>query len=293
MFLEKLKAQGWLKLFANTQRGCFVLDLVEFYANCEVNQGVVTSMASGKPLWFNAKELAEILGIPSECFRVYAGEDKTVLRIERLLQLTQRLSQQPDLKAPWSVKKGETALFHRLLFLFIIKNIIPWGQGRNLMDAMDQCFTDLLDWGEQINLPTIMISHISTIANTARDHDLGYGLLFSSIFQHFGVSLQKKVGLQVKDEIGSNTLLGCGFKVTKGGTAGSEQGLKTPFSLVPSSSTSEPYLDNLLQDQSWLKDELSEVSQALSKEKALNANRHEDLLNAISALTTKLSSHPS
>jgi len=55
---------------------------------------------------------------------------------------------------------------HQLLFWFIIKNVIPQGQGRNLADAMDQCFIDLMDRGEQINLPAIMIRDIARIANT-------------------------------------------------------------------------------------------------------------------------------
>jgi len=55
----------------------------------------------------NTKEMGEILGIPSEGFGVYVREDKTMLGAGRLLQLTQRLSQQADLKAPRSVKKGK------------------------------------------------------------------------------------------------------------------------------------------------------------------------------------------
>jgi len=42
---------------------------------------------------------------------------------------------------------------HQLLFWFVIKNVIPRGQGRNMADAMDQCLIDLLDREEQINLP--------------------------------------------------------------------------------------------------------------------------------------------
>ena len=34
VFLEKLRAQGWLSLFSNTQMGCSVSELAEFYANC-------------------------------------------------------------------------------------------------------------------------------------------------------------------------------------------------------------------------------------------------------------------
>ena len=48
MFLEKLRAQGWLKLFTNTQLGCAVAELAEFYANCSVTKGVVTSEVEGK-----------------------------------------------------------------------------------------------------------------------------------------------------------------------------------------------------------------------------------------------------
>ena len=92
------------------------------------------------------------------------------------------------------------------------------------------CYTDLLVRGEQINIPTLMISHTSRIANTAKEHDLVYGFLLTSVFEHFGVSLQKKVGLQVCDEIGSSTLLGCGFKVTKGGLL-PNRGLKHPLPL--------------------------------------------------------------
>jgi len=48
----------------------------------------------------------------------------------------------------------------------------------------------------------------------------------------------------------------------------------------------------LLQDHSRLKEELTEVKEALVKEKALNAMHHEDLLSNISALTAKFSSPP-
>ena len=49
--------------------------------------------------------------------------------------------------------------------------------------------------------------------------------------------LLKKVGMQVTDEIGGSTLLGCGFNVTKDGTVGSEQEPQTPFCPVPGPST--------------------------------------------------------
>ena len=106
LFFDKLKAQGWLELFTNTHRGCSVPDLAEFHVNCVVTKGVVTTIVNGHDLSFNAKESGEIMGVPAEGFVVYVREDENVLGAERLLQLTQKLSQQPTLSAPRLVKKG-------------------------------------------------------------------------------------------------------------------------------------------------------------------------------------------
>jgi len=50
----------------------------------------------------------------------------------------------------------------------------------------------------------------------------------------------------VTAEIGSNTLMGYGFKVSKGEPATSEQGPRTPFSSVPGSSAGSFSLDVVL-----------------------------------------------
>jgi len=155
------------------------------------------------------------------------------------------LSQQPGLKHPQVVKKGDMAPLHQLLFWFIIKNIIPRGQGRNQADAMDQCLTDVMDRGEQINLPAIMIKHIACIANTTREHDLGHGFLLTRVFKHFGVELQKKVDVQVIDEVTSSTLMGCGFELAQKGDPSSEQGVQTLTLPVPCSSSSQPPITDL------------------------------------------------
>jgi len=164
------------------------------------------------------------------------------------------------------------------------------------------CPTDLLDQGEQINLPAIMISHIGRITNTSRSHDLGYSFLLISVFETLGIPLQKRMGFQVTDKIGSNTLLGCGFQIKKSDGTVLEQGPKTPFGSSPhpvsstAASSSTTTVAALVQDQLHLKEEIAAVKQALTEAKALNTQRHEDILRAPSALTTKLapsSSSPS
>jgi len=194
VILDKLRSQGWLDLFTNTQLRCSASELAEFYARVSVNEGIVTSEVNGVKIVFDTQKLGEILGIPPAGFDIYVREDKSLLGKARLLELAQRLSQQPGLKTPQTVKKEDMAPLHQLLFWFIIKNIIPRGQGRNQADAIDQCFTDLMDRGEQINLPAIMIQHIARIANTTREHDLGYGFLLTQFLSILEWSFRRRLG---------------------------------------------------------------------------------------------------
>jgi len=79
-----------------------------------------------------------------------------------------------------------------------------------------------------------MINHIMWIA---RAHDLGYGFLLSRVFEHFGVELKKRVDAQVIDEVGSSTIMGCGFAPIKAGDRTADQGAQTPS--VPTPDRSE------------------------------------------------------
>jgi len=84
-----------------------VPDLLEFYANCSITQGVVKSEVNRKKMRFDARKLGEILGISATEFDIYVQEDKTVLGKARLLELSQKLSQQTGLKTSQPVKKGD------------------------------------------------------------------------------------------------------------------------------------------------------------------------------------------
>jgi len=74
--------------------------LAEFYANCSVTEGVVTSEVGGKKIRFDAPKLGEILGVSATEFDVYVRDGKTVLGQARLLDLSQKLSQQTGLQTP-------------------------------------------------------------------------------------------------------------------------------------------------------------------------------------------------
>jgi len=106
-----------LELFTNTKRDCSISELAEFYANCVVTNGVVTSTINGHKLHFDASDLGELPRVPTEGFDVYVCEGKSVLGDAWLLELTQRLARNPHLTEPHSVRKGEMTLLHRFIVL--------------------------------------------------------------------------------------------------------------------------------------------------------------------------------
>jgi len=71
VFLDKLRAQGWLDTFTNTKGGCSEPELEKFYANYEATNGIVTSSVHGRELCFDAW-----LGVPSKGFDVYVRRIK-------------------------------------------------------------------------------------------------------------------------------------------------------------------------------------------------------------------------
>ena len=79
MFLDKLRAQGWYKLFVNTQLGCSQPDIAEFYANVALHGKVISSTVNGVLIEVNAQALGVILGVPATGFELYVREDKSLL----------------------------------------------------------------------------------------------------------------------------------------------------------------------------------------------------------------------
>jgi len=77
VFLDKLRAQGWLELFTNTQLGCSEPDLAEFYANVTVSDGLMTNTVNGVLIEVDARALGVILGVPATGFDLYVREDKS------------------------------------------------------------------------------------------------------------------------------------------------------------------------------------------------------------------------
>jgi len=132
-----------------------------------------------------------------------------------------------------------------------------------------------------------MITHIARITTTPRAHDLGYGFLLTRVFEHFGVELKKKLDARVINEIGSSTIMGCGFALFKAGDRGEDQGVQTPSVRVPRPTASQLAASTSPSEQQLLQDEITTLKGAFQEEKELNAKRHADLLALLTSLQPK------
>jgi len=67
-------------------------------------------------------------------------------------------------------------------------------------------------------------------------------------FSEFEIPLRQTISLQISNEIGYSTLVGCGLTVTQGSSTTLELGPQTPFDPVSgsASTSSTPTLDTLV-----------------------------------------------
>ena len=86
------------------------------------------------------------------------------------------------------------------------------------------------------------------------------------------------------DEIGSSTIMGCGFALFKAGDHSEDQRVHTPSVPAPRPTPSQPAASTSTSSQQQLHDEITALKSALQADQELNAKRHADLLALLTAL---------
>ncbi|GAB2299086.1 hypothetical protein Dimus_033157 [Dionaea muscipula] len=87
--------------------------------------------------------------------------------------------------------------FHRLLQIFVMKNLIPYFGKRDVTSFMDLTYMDYLLTKKKVNLPRVIIRHMAYVINVP-NHELPYGEFLTRIFEAFSVPLNYKKGEDIK-----------------------------------------------------------------------------------------------
>ncbi|GAB2297593.1 hypothetical protein Dimus_031686, partial [Dionaea muscipula] len=174
----------------------------EFYAKMTVihlkKKDVVKSSVKGISIEFDHERLATILGVPGRTgICEYIKEVWEESKYTKPLDITRRIANDETITAARRVKSSEMKPFQRFNHFLIMKNVIPRFGKRDTSSFMDLTYMDHLMARRLVNLPRVMMRHMSYVISM-KDHELPYGDWLTMVFEEFGVPLIVKKGEEPK-----------------------------------------------------------------------------------------------
>ncbi|GAB2275789.1 hypothetical protein Dimus_010539, partial [Dionaea muscipula] len=131
---------------------------------------VVKSSVKVVAIEFDHDRLASILGIPGK-----NGICEYIKDVwEESIEITRRFANNETLTASRIVKSGEMKPFQRFIHFLVMKNVIPRFGKRDTSSFMDLTYMDHLMARRLVNLPRVMMRHMSYVISM-KDHELPYG----------------------------------------------------------------------------------------------------------------------
>ncbi|GAB2290238.1 hypothetical protein Dimus_024519 [Dionaea muscipula] len=159
---------------------------------------VVKSSVKGVAIEFDHDKLASILGVPGKneiC--EYIKDVWEESKYTKPLEITRRFANDETLMASRRVKSGEMKPFQRFIHFLVMKNVVPRFGKRDTSSFMDLTYMDHLMSRRLVNLPRVMMRHMSYVISM-KDHELPYGDWLTMVFKAFGVPLVDKKGKEPK-----------------------------------------------------------------------------------------------
>ncbi|GAB2265657.1 hypothetical protein Dimus_000696 [Dionaea muscipula] len=152
----------------------------------------------GVDIKFDSEKLASILGIPGnngicEYIKDVWEESKYI----KPLEITRKFTNDETILEARRVKSVEMKPFQRFVHFLAIKNIVPRFRKRDTTSYMDLTYMDHLTTRRLVNLPRVMMRHMSYVISV-KDHELPYGDWLTMVFEEFGVPLVDKQGEEPK-----------------------------------------------------------------------------------------------
>ncbi|GAB2279087.1 hypothetical protein Dimus_013744, partial [Dionaea muscipula] len=193
--------QKWENLFK--RRELVHIDVVKkFYAKMTVihlkKRDVVKSKVRGVDLEFDHEKLATILGVPvKNGICEYIKEVWEESKYTKPLEITRRFANDDTIMKARRVKSVEMKPSQRFIHFLVMKNVIPRFGKRDTTSFMDLSYMDHLTARRLVNLPRVMMRHMSYVISV-KDHELPYGDWLTMVFDAFGVPLVDKKGEEPK-----------------------------------------------------------------------------------------------
>ncbi|KAH0765048.1 hypothetical protein KY285_000919 [Solanum tuberosum] len=192
------------------------------------------------------------------------------------------------------VDKGAMLPLHKILFDVVHKILLPRSQKRTEPNYLDLTLMELLISKVQINLPTLVLSHIHRICvHDDKDHGLGYGFWLGEVFEYFRVPVKEWQEQTTKDVLGKVDHVV--IPTTSRGANAPVQRLKALLTtkneeidalrVAHSATMDQLHISyglehaGLVEENSRLKEELAKTQAALETERSSNSAHLKNLVN--------------
>ncbi|XP_015082021.1 uncharacterized protein LOC107025797 [Solanum pennellii] len=206
---KKVDRQGWSHLLLDPHPVVHEDEVCQFYKRFKLVKGdTVETTVKGVKISFTDKDLGEILRVPTIGCGEYVKRGWIEYGPEKSrVYLTTKFSQGRDVDEPRKVFKGEMTPSHKLLFELVNKCLLPRCKRMNEANCLDMLVMDVIDQGMLVNLPSLMVKHMTRAAEGS--HALPYGFWLTRVFTHFKVPLNIGKRGGKKDMINRSTLAEC------------------------------------------------------------------------------------
>ncbi|GAB2297635.1 hypothetical protein Dimus_031725 [Dionaea muscipula] len=199
--MDLIKRKKWERLFK--RRELVHIDAVkEFYASLILvhykKKDVARSWVRGVDIEFDNMRLASILGIPGKndiC--EYIKEVWEESKYTKPLEITRKFANDDMIMEARRVRSVEMKPFQGFMHFLVMKNIVPRFGKMDTASYMDLIYMDHLTSRRLVNLPRVMMRHMSYVISM-KDHELPYGDWLTMVFEAFDVPLIDKQGEEPK-----------------------------------------------------------------------------------------------
>ncbi|GAB2299197.1 hypothetical protein Dimus_033269 [Dionaea muscipula] len=159
---------------------------------------VAKSKVRGVEVVFDHLKLASILGIPgNNGICEYIKEVWEESRYTKPLEIIRKFVNNETIMEARRVKSVEMKPFQRFIHFLVMKNVVPRFGKRDTTSYMDLIYMDQLIARRLVNLPRVMMRHMSYVISV-KDHELPYGNSLTMVFEEFDVPLVDKHGEEPK-----------------------------------------------------------------------------------------------
>ncbi|MCD7455698.1 hypothetical protein HAX54_029174 [Datura stramonium] len=174
---SKIKAQGWTSLFTDENAVVAKPEVIDFFKHFSISRGCITSRVGSILVVFNAHTLASKLGIANKGFATCQKNKWQDLPPSLIpLDIVRKFSRDPSGTSVSKFFKNSMFDYHRYFFAFVIKNLIPRQERRDVVFYLDLTLMEFLDQEMPINFPELIIAYLTkVVTNVQQNHALPYG----------------------------------------------------------------------------------------------------------------------